>query len=139
MAARIAIWPLSFLQDCIRELLEELQRWGVWLLVTSRSTLSTGLQGAEQLHLQPLAQESAEALLKHRAGDDLGADHVRDLVELCQSNSLYLHVIGGLLRSGAVRPEVRVVVEVFFLVLIFVKNHFLMDVMSCVEGVEVVS
>ena len=105
--ARIDQWPLFFLQVCIRELLVELQLWGVWLLVTSRSTMSIGFRGAKQLHLQPLAQESAEALLRHHAGKDLEADHVRDLVKLCQCNSLYLYVIGGLLCSGAVLPEVR--------------------------------
>ena len=38
----------------------------------------------------PLEQESAEALLKQRAGDDVGADYDWDLVELCRRSSLYL-------------------------------------------------
>ena len=105
-----AAWMSSpcSLQGCVHKLLEELQQWRVWLLVSSRCSLSAGLQGAKQLHWQPPAQELAEALLRQRAGDDFGAGHVLDLIEdLCQRNSLHLHVIGGLLNSRAVVAEVR--------------------------------
>ena len=116
--ARPAYWKTSFVigsaccRTDVRELLVQLQRRGVWLLVTSRCSLSVGLQNAEQLQLKLLAGSPQNRCSASSAPgfESTDAEHVHELVALCQRNSLYLHIIGGLLRSGAVRPEVRVLI-----------------------------
>ncbi len=91
-----------------RQFLQELQRQGVRVLVTSRCQLGCGLQGAEQLRLSSLSPEHAADLLRQEAGSDrLPPPQGKTLAHICGYNALALKIIGGFIASQAVTAEVR--------------------------------
>jgi hypothetical protein len=88
--------------------LEELQRWDVKLLVTSRCQLGGGLKGALQLHLTSLAQGDAVELLRHEAGAQaVTKEQAMSLADACACNALVLTIIGGFIACRRVTAEVR--------------------------------
>lgn len=91
----------------MHDFLRDLQGMGVYVLVTSRCSLGAGLRGAVQLKLDPLTLPSGIALLHGYAGADVAHAEAEALVKLCQHNSLYLEIVGGLLRAQVTTPTVR--------------------------------
>ena len=90
-----------------RRLLEELQRWGVRLLTTSRCELGGGLNGALQLHLDSLTQRDAVALLQFEAGEQaVTAAQAMILADICGCNALALTIVGGFIACQRVTAEV---------------------------------
>ena len=88
--------------------LEELQRQGVKVLVTSRCQLSCGLQGAVQLDLRSLLPEHAADLLRRLAGAGrVTPPQLQRLAGLCAQNALALTIIGGFINSQVVTAEAR--------------------------------
>ena len=91
-----------------QDLLQQMQRQGVRLLVTSRCQLGCGLQGAEQLQLSSLSPEHAADLLRREAGETRATpDQAKQLAHICGCNALALMIIGGFIASQAVKAEVR--------------------------------
>ena len=76
------------------------------MLVTSRCSLEAGLRKAVQLQVHPLTLRSGVALLMGYAGGHVAHAEAAELVKLCQHNSLYLEVVGGLLSSKVTTAEV---------------------------------
>jgi hypothetical protein len=86
--------------------LEELERAGVLLMVTSRELVSARLSGPLKLTLESLDKGDAIRLLKERAGPmDITRSEAEQLVALCDCNALYITIIASLL-SDIVTPEV---------------------------------
>ena len=88
--------------------LEDLQRQGVRVLVTSRCQLSCGLQGAKQLRLSSLLPVDAAELLRRLAGaGPVTPPQLQRLACICAQNALALTIIGGFINSQVVTAEVR--------------------------------
>ena len=91
-----------------RRFLEELQRWGVRLLVTSRCQLGGGITGARQVHLAKLAEQDAITLLRFEAGEQpLTDEQATRLAGVCGCNALALTIIGGFIACQRVTAQVR--------------------------------
>ena len=86
--------------------MQELRRIGVQILMTSRSQLGCGLQGAERLHLRSLTPEHAAALLRIEAG--VTPPQARKLASICGCNALAMRVLGGAVARRAFHAEVRI-------------------------------
>ena len=88
--------------------MQELQRQGFIVLITSRCQLGCGLQGAEQLWVSSLLPEHAANLLRQEAGAARPAlPQAETLAHICNYNALALTIIGGFIASQAVTAEAR--------------------------------
>jgi hypothetical protein len=92
--------------------LEELERAGVLIMVTSRRLVNPRLAGPLKHNLQSVGHAAAAQLLKARAGSTEITDPEADeLVALCGCNALYITIIASFL-SDLVTPQVGYVVLV---------------------------
>ena len=93
-------------------MLEELQKHGAYILVTSRVELQSCLDGAHKVPLTGLSQEAGMELLKDRSSDVTwkGREHQlkRIAEQICCGNPQLICLVAGMLTTaGRVTPEVN--------------------------------
>ena len=94
------------LQD-LYKLLEELQKRGVLLLVTTRNLLPGTLGGCE-VKMPPLGDTAGEELLRSQAGANVQWEGAQasQLVQLSGGNPLIITVLAGFLHTERCTPTV---------------------------------
>ena len=107
MVAVHAEW-FSFGAQEFETLLEDLQRWHVMVLVTSRQAVGVSLGQTEPLELGPLPADTSMRLLTKSAGSGIvrGEDEAAELVGICGYNALAITLLAGLLKSTYCTPQV---------------------------------
>ena len=95
-----------FVQD-FRDLLEELQSWGIKILVTSRQAIGTGLGRAEHLRLGALSAYGEELLMQLAgSGVKWESGEAATLVEICRANALSIKILAAFIKCQKQTPEV---------------------------------
>ena len=90
----------------LESVLEDLERAGVLLMVTSRRLINARLAGPLKLNLQSLGQGEAVQLLRAQAGSASITDpEAKELVAMSGCNALYITIIASFL-SDIVTPQV---------------------------------
>jgi hypothetical protein len=87
--------------------LEELERAGALIMVTSRRGVDAELQAPLKIELPSLGTDAAVELLKARAAGSTAITDAQavELVEVCGCNALYITIIASFF-GGVVTPEV---------------------------------
>ena len=98
----------SFCAQEFETLLEDLQRWHIMVLVTSRQAVGVSLGQTEPLELGPLPADTSMRLLTKSAGSGIvrGEDEAAELVGICGYNALATTLLAGFLKSKYCTPKV---------------------------------